>query len=76
MNARIFRYILLIGIYLALFSNIGYGQILNIEKARLDSLDKKQAYRINFETKLNFYNRSASAEDQAKFTSIINDLNA
>lgn len=76
MNARIFRYILLIGIYLALFSNIGYGQILNIEKARLDSLDKKQSYRINFETKLNFYNRSASAEDQAKFTSLINDLNA
>lgn len=76
MNIKRLKYIILIGVNLVLFSNTGYTQILNIEKARLDSLDKKKAYRINFETKLNFYNRSASAEDQAKFVSLTNDLNA
>lgn len=76
MNARSLKYLILIGLNIVLFSNTGYTQILNIEKARLDSLDKKKSYRINFETKLNFYNRSASAEDQAKFTSLTNDLNA
>ena len=54
----------------------GFGQILNIEKIRLDSLDKSHPFRINFESKFNFYNRSGSAEDQAKFVSFANDLNA
>lgn len=76
MDKRFLKYIFLIGINLVLFANTGYTQILNIEKARLDSLDREKSYRINFETKLNFYNRSASAEEQAKFTSITNDLNA
>jgi len=53
-----------------------FGQILNIEKARLDSLEKGKAFRINFETKFNFYNRSASSEEQARFTTLTNDLNA
>lgn len=76
MNARLLKHILQLGIILLLSANTGHAQILNIEKARLDSLDKEKAYRISFETKLNFYNRSASAEDQAKFTSLINELNA
>jgi|SRR5690554_2401206 len=76
MNSKLLNFVLLIGVNLALFANTGYAQILNIEKARLDSLDRKKSYRINFETKLNFYNRSASAEEQAKFTSLTNDLNA
>ena len=53
-----------------------FGQILNIEKARIDSIDDGKAYTINFETKFNFYNRSASKEDQARFASLANDLNA
>lgn len=53
-----------------------FGQILNIEKARLDSLDKSHPYRISFESKFNFYNRSGAADDQAKFVSFSNDLNA
>ena len=54
----------------------GFGQILNIEKARIDSIEDGKAYRINFETKFNFYNRSASKEDQARFATLANDLNA
>src|SRR5690554_864779 len=76
MTARLVKYIFLMGSTLVLFSYSGSAQILNIEKARLDSLDKEKAYRINFETKLNFYNRSAGPEEQAKFTSLTNDLNA
>lgn len=53
-----------------------FGQILNIEKARLDSLEKGKAYRINLETKFNFYNRSANAQEQARFTTLTNELNA
>lgn len=52
------------------------AQILNIEKVRLDSLDKKQSYRINFESKFNFYNRSATDDEPAKFVNFSNDLNA
>jgi len=62
--------------FLLLSSTVSFGQILNIEKARIDSLKSEKAYRINFETKFNFYNRSASAEDQARFATITNDLNA
>lgn len=58
------------------FSFSAFSQILNIEKARLDSLEKGRAYRINFETKFNFYNRSASAEEQARFMTLTNELNA
>ncbi len=54
----------------------GFGQILNIEKARLDSLDKSHPYRISFESKFNFYNRSGGEGEQAKFASFSNDLNA
>lgn len=53
-----------------------FGQILNIEKVRLDSLDRQNPYRISFESKFNFYNRSAGVDDQAKFASFSNDLNA
>lgn len=54
----------------------GFGQILNIEKVRLDSLDKSNPFRISFESKFNLYNRSGAADDQAKFVSFSNDLNA
>lgn len=70
------KIIFCISLLTSLFSFSAYGQILNIEKARLDSLKKKKPYRINFESKLNFYNRSASANEQAKFTSITNELDA
>lgn len=53
-----------------------FAQILNIEKARLDSLDKSHPFRINFESKFNFYNRSGGEGEQAKFASFANDLNA
>lgn len=52
------------------------AQILNIEKIRLDSLDKSHPYQISFESKFNFYNRSGSVDDPAQFISLTNDLNA
>ncbi len=54
---------------------IASGQILNIEKSRLDSLSGKRAYRIGLETRFNFFNQSASDQDEARFLSISNDLN-
>lgn len=65
-----------VSIFFFLSAIAGYAQILNIEKIRLDSLDKSNPYRITFESKFNFYNRSGSADDQAKFASFSNDLNA
>lgn len=74
MNNLKYLYCLLITFLIG--NDAAFGQILNIEKARIDSIEDGKAYTINFETKFNFYNRSASKEDQARFASLSNDLNA
>jgi hypothetical protein len=57
-------------------SAISQAQILNVEKARIDSLSGEKTYRISLETKFNLYNRSAGATEQAEFINLSNDLNA
>lgn len=74
MSAKL-KFIFFISIF-TLISAIANGQILNIEKARLDSLTKEKPFRVNFTSKLNFYNRSAGADEKVKFTSFSNELNA
>lgn len=51
------------------------GQILNIEKTRLDSLNPQKPYSVKIEANVDFYNRSATEDDQAKFISTEASLN-
>lgn len=52
------------------------AQILNVEKARLDSLGQEKKYQIVLESSFQIYNRSATAEEKAEFLNVSNDLNA
>ena len=50
------------------------GQILNVEKQRLDSLEKP--FRLSFESKFGAFNRSATEDEKAEFINFSNNLNA
>jgi len=52
------------------------GQIMNIEKFRLDSLSRKNPFRLKFEANFDFYNRSATAEEQAEFTALGSEISS
>lgn len=59
-----------------LVSTWGYGQILNIEKSRLDSLSREKPYQVKLEANIDFYNRSATNDEKAEFFSTEAALNA
>ncbi len=61
---------------MCVLASAGYGQILNIEKSRLDSLNPKKPYQIKFEANVDFYNRSATNAEKAEFFSTEGVLNA
>lgn len=65
-------------IFVLLFgcANLLSAQILNVEKARLDSLSLEKPYRISFESRFNIYNRSATENEKAEFINISNKLSA
>lgn len=54
----------------------GHAQILNIEKARLDDISSEKPYHIKVEADVDFYNRSATNAEKAKFFSSDLTLNA
>jgi len=51
-----------------------YAQILNVEKQRLDSLEKP--FVLSFESKFGAFNRSATEDEKAEFINFSNSLNA
>jgi len=51
------------------------GQILNIEKFRLDSLNRENPFRFKLEANFDVYNRSATEDERAEFVEIGTDLN-
>jgi hypothetical protein len=66
-----FRGKILFVLILTLFlGNLCSGQIMNIEKFRLDSLSRENPFRLKLEANFDFYNRSATEDEQARFTAI------
>lgn len=68
-------------ILLSLLSSIALsikvnGQILNIEKVRLDSLSKEKPFKLKLEANFDFYNRSATEDERAEFTELGTDISA
>jgi len=59
---------------LLVLSLIGQSQILNVEKQRLDSLEKP--FNFSFESKFGAFNRSATEDEKAEFINFSNSLNA
>ncbi|MCH2214815.1 MAG: DUF481 domain-containing protein [Flavobacteriales bacterium] len=59
--------------FLPLSFNVS-GQIMNIEKFRLDSLSRENPFRLKLEMNFDFYNRSATEDEQARFTALGSDL--
>ncbi|MEM9051037.1 MAG: DUF481 domain-containing protein [Bacteroidota bacterium] len=47
---------------------------MNIEKFRLDSLSRKNPFRLKLELNFDFYNRSATEDEQARFTALGSEL--
>lgn len=52
------------------------GQIMNIEKFRLDSLSRENPLRFKLEANFDFYNRSATAENQAEFIALGSEISS
>jgi hypothetical protein len=63
------KHFFLIG-FLLLLGYAAQGQIMNIEKFRLDSLSRENPFRLKLEANFDFYNRSATEDEQARFTAI------
>jgi hypothetical protein len=52
------------------------GQIMNIEKFRLDSLSRENPFRLKLEANFDLYNRSATEEDRAEFIALGSEISA
>jgi len=61
-------------ILLFLIASSAQAQILNVEKQRLDSLEKP--FNLSFESKFGAFNRSATEDERAEFINFSNNLNA
>jgi len=75
MNYRFGGKVLLIAMF-CLLGTLSFGQIMNIEKFRLDSLSRKDPFRLKLEMNFDFYNRSATEDEQARFYSIGSEISA
>lgn len=53
-----------------------HAQIMNIEKFRLDSLSRENPFQFKLEANFDFYNRSATAEEQAEFVALGSELSS
>ena len=52
------------------------GQIMNIEKFRLDSLSREDPFRLKLEANFDLYNRSATAEERAEFLALGSEISS
>lgn len=67
----------LIALLLACCSTVSLsGQIMNIEKFRLDSLSRESPFRLKLEANFDFYNRSATAEEKAEFVALGSEISS
>jgi putative salt-induced outer membrane protein YdiY len=67
---------ILVVVLFCLASAFAEGQIMNIEKFRLDSLSRKNPFRLKLEANFDFYNRSATAEEQAEFVALGSEISS
>ncbi|MCZ4409969.1 DUF481 domain-containing protein [Cryomorphaceae bacterium 1068] len=52
------------------------GQIMNIEKFRLDSLSREDPFRLKLEANFDLYNRSATEEERAEFIALGSEISS
>lgn len=76
MNLRTCGTFLTVFVLILLGTSNLQGQIMNIEKFRLDSLSRKNPFRLKLEANFDVYNRSATEEERAEFIALGSEISS